>query len=272
MADRRRRRHAPPPASSGLIGRATPRASRLYRVLLGASRVGARFLRFRLVLEGAEHVPKAMDGQPAGAWIAAGMPHRTWIDPFVLALLLPVEPRLHFIGDGPTIYRSRLRRFALTRIGGIIPIWSGSGPRGFEEHVAAARQVIEAGGVFTLFPEVGPPSALGEIRRLSPGVAYFALRTGAPIVPLVIGGNDELYLGRRLCLRVLHAVTARELGGLAPDEGLPEPGTPAERDLARRITEELATLVAGPVAEVHAASVPPPGTRKRWRWLTTATR
>jgi 1-acyl-sn-glycerol-3-phosphate acyltransferase len=124
------------------------------------------------------------------------MPHRTWIDPFVLALLLPVEPRLHFIGDGPTIYRSRLRRLALTRIGGIIPIWSGSGPRGFEEHVAAARQVIDAGGVFTLYPEVGPPSALGEIRRLSPGVAYFALRTGAPIVPLVIGGNDELYPGQ----------------------------------------------------------------------------
>jgi 1-acyl-sn-glycerol-3-phosphate acyltransferase len=234
--------------------------------------MGARFLRFRFVLEGAEHVPKAADGHPAGAWIAAGMPHRTWIDPFVLALLLPVEPRLHFIGDGPTIYRSRLRRLALTRIGGIIPIWSGSGPRGFEEHVAAARQVIDAGGVLTLFPEVGPPSALGEIRRLSPGVAYFALRTGAPIVPLVIGGNDELYLGRRLRLRVLHPVTARELGGLAPEEPLPEPGTPAERDLARRITEELATLVALQVAEVHAASVPPPGARKRWRWLTTATR
>jgi 1-acyl-sn-glycerol-3-phosphate acyltransferase len=224
------------------------------------------------VLEGAEHLPTAEDGHPAGAWIAAGMPHRTWIDPFVLALLLPVEPRLHFIGDGPTIYRSRLRRFALTRIGGIIPIWSGSGPRGFEEHVAAARQVIDAGGVFTVFPEVGPPSALGQIRTLSPGVAYFALRTGAPIVPLVIGGNDELYLGRRLCLRVLQSVTARELGGLAPEVPLPEAGTPAERVLARRITGELATLVAGPVAEVHAVSVPPPGTRKRWRWLTTATR
>jgi 1-acyl-sn-glycerol-3-phosphate acyltransferase len=233
--------------------------------------MGARFLRFRLVLEGAEHLPKAADGSPAGAWIAAGMPHRTWVDPFVLALLLPIEPRLHFIGDGPTIYRSRLRRFALTRIGGIIPIWSGSGPRGFEEHVAAARQVIDAGGVFTLFPEVGPPSALGEIRRLSPGVAYFALRTGAPIVPLVIGGNDELYLGRRLCLRVLQPVTARELAGLTSDDRLPEPGTAAERDLAGRITSELTTLVAGPVGEVHAASAAPPGTRKRWRWLTTAT-
>jgi len=234
--------------------------------------MSARFLRFQLVLEGAEHLPKAADGRPAGAWIAAAMPHRIWIDPFVLALLLPVEPRLHFIGDGPTIYRSRLRRLALTRIGGIIPIWSGSGLRGFDEHVAAARQVIDAGGVFTVFPEVGPPSALGQIRRLSPGVAYFALRTGAPIVPLVIGGNDELYLGRRLCLRVLHSVTARELGGLAPGEPLPEEGAPAERDLARRITGELETLVAGPVAEVHAAFLPPPGARKRWRWLTTATR
>ena len=265
MADR-------PLRTSGLLGRASPRASRLYRFLLGASRIGARFLRFRLSLEGAEHLPRTADGQPAGAWIAAGMPHRTWVDPFVLALLLPVEPRLHFIGDGPTIYRSRLRRIVLTRIGGIIPIWSGSGTRGFEEHVAAARRIIAAGGVFTLFPEVGPPSAIGEIRGLSRGVAYFALRTGAPIVPLVIGGNDELYLGRQLCLRVLPSLTARELGGLAPGEPIPEPGTPAERDLARRIINELATLVAGPVAEVHAAAAPLPGTRKHWRWLTHATR
>jgi hypothetical protein len=59
---------------------------------------------------------------------------------------------------------------------------------------------------------------------------------------------------------------------MAPEEPLPEPGTSAERELARRITEALATLVGGPVAEVHAVSVPPPGARKRWRWLTTATR
>ena len=37
---------------------------------------------------------RGRDGRPAGGWIAAGMPHRTWVDPFVVADDLPVEPRL----------------------------------------------------------------------------------------------------------------------------------------------------------------------------------
>lgn len=266
----RRHRHDPAP-SSGLLGPATPRASRFYRAIIVLSRSVAWALRFRLVIEGAEHLPKSADGRPAGAWIAAGLPHRTWIDPFVVALQVPTEPRLHYLGDGPMIHRSRLRRFVLTRMGGVVPIWSRNGPRGFAEHIAAAELVIAAGAVFTIFPETGPPAPLGETRPLSPGVAYFALRTAAPIVPLILGGTHELYLGRRFVLRVLPAVTARELGGLAADAPLPERGTLAERDLARRITANLAALVAGPVAEVHAAAEPPPGTRKRWRWLTTAT-
>jgi 1-acyl-sn-glycerol-3-phosphate acyltransferase len=265
----RRHRHAPEPPS-GLLGPASPRASRFYRGIIVASRTVGWLLRFRYVLEGAEHLPKTADGKPAGAWIAAGVPHRTWIDPFVVALQLPVEPRLHYLGDGPMIFRSRLRRFVLTRMGGVIPIWSRSGPRGFAEHIAAAEQVIAAGGVFTIFPETGTAAPLGQARTLSPGVAYFALRTGAPIVPLILGGTHELYLGRRFVLRVLVPVTARELAGLPADAPLPERGTLAERDLARRITAALAELVEGPVADVHAAAEPPPGTRKRWRWLTTA--
>jgi 1-acyl-sn-glycerol-3-phosphate acyltransferase len=156
-------------------------------------------------------------------------------------------------------------------MGGVIPIWSRSGPRGFAEHIAAAELVIAAGAVFTIFPETGPPAPLGETRPLSPGIGYFALRTGAPIVPLILGGTHELYLGRRFVLRVLPALTARELAGLAADAPLPERGSLSERDLARRITAALAELVAGPVAEVHAVAEPPPGARKRWRWLTTAT-
>ena len=66
-------------------------------------------------------------------------------------------------------------------------------------------------------------------------------------------------------------VTARELAGLAPEAPLPEPGTPEERDLAGEITNRLEALVAGPIADAHVRAEPPPGTRKRWRWLTTAT-
>jgi 1-acyl-sn-glycerol-3-phosphate acyltransferase len=255
----------------GLVGRASPRAPRFYRFLLAACRGIARVLGFRLRLEGAERLPTDPDGRPAGAWIAAGLPHRTWIDPFVLALLLPIEPRINWLGDGRAIYRSRLRAFVFSRIGGVVPIWPSGGRHAFDQHVEAARSVIDVGAVFGLFPEVGPAVPVDRTRPLSPGVAYFALRTGAPIVPLVLGGAHELYLGRTIILHVLEPVTARQLAGLAPDAPLPEPGTPDERDLAATITHRLEELVAGPVADALARAEPPPGTRKRWRWLTSWT-
>jgi 1-acyl-sn-glycerol-3-phosphate acyltransferase len=256
---------------NGLVGRASPDASVLYRLLLGGCRLVGRLLRFRLVLEGAEHLPRTADGRPAGGWIAAGLPHRTWIDPFVLALLLPLEPRLHWLGDGRAIYRSRLRRLVFGRIGGVVPIWPGGGRMAFERHADAARRIIGAGAVFALFPEVGPAVPLDRARPLSPGVAYFSLRAEAPIVALVVGGGHELFLGRTIILRVLPPVTARELAGLQPDEPTPAAGTPAERDVADRATRALEALTAAAVAELLARAEPPPGTRKRWRWLTTAT-
>lgn len=260
------------PARNGrLVGRASGRAPRIYRVLLLACRGIGRLLGFRFRLEGAERLPAGPDGRPAGGWIAAGLPHRTWIDPFVLALLLPVEPRINWLGDGRAIYRSRLRAFVFSRIGGVIPIWPSGGRKAFEEHVEAARSVIDAGAVFGLFPEVGPAVPVDRARPLSPGVAYFAMRSGAPIVPLVLGGAHELYLGRTIILHVLEPVTARDLAGLPPEAPLPAPGTNEERELAGEITHRLEALVAGPVADLHARAEPPPGTRKRWRWLTTAT-
>lgn len=263
------RREAPRPG--GLVGRASPKAPRVYRLLLLGCRAIRRMLGLRFVLEGAERLPVGPDGRPAGAWIAAGIPHRTWIDPFVLALLLPVEPRINWLGDGRAIYRSRLRRLVFSRIGGVVPIWPSGGRKAFEEHVEAARSVIDAGAVFGLFPEVGPAVPVERARPLSPGIAYFALRTGAPIVPLVLGGAHELYLGRTIILSVLEPVTARELAGLTADAPFPEPGTNEERELAGAITDRLEALVAGPVADAHARAEPPPETRKRWRWLTSWT-
>jgi 1-acyl-sn-glycerol-3-phosphate acyltransferase len=199
------------------------------------------------------------------------MPHRTWIDPFVLALLLPIEPRINWLGDGRAIYRSRLRRLVFSRIGGVVPIWPSGGKHAFDQHVEAARSVIDAGAVFGLFPEVGPAVPVDRARPLSPGIAYFSLRTGAPIVPLVLGGAHELFLGRTIILSVLEPVTARELAALPLDAPLPTPGTIEERDLAATITHRLEVLAAGPIADLHARAEPPAGTRKRWRWLTTAT-
>jgi 1-acyl-sn-glycerol-3-phosphate acyltransferase len=208
------------------------------------------------------------DGSPAGGWIAAGFPHRTWIDPFVVALLLPVEPRLVFLGDGRAIFRSRLRRFVFRLIGGVVPIWPGGSREEVEAHIAAARSVVDAGAVFCLMPEVGPPVAVDRARPFGAGLGYFALRTNAPIVPLVVGGGHELFWGRRIVLRALAPVTARDLLGVPPDSALPEPWAPDERTAAHRIVEELHRRTEADVAECHRLAEPRPGARRPMRWLT----
>lgn len=226
-------------------------------------------LRVRLVLEGAEHLPRDAEGRPAGGWIAAVVPHRTWVDPFIPWMLLPARPRFAFFGDARTMARSPLRRFLLRRLGGVIPIPAGRDPRTVEVHLAAAREVLGAGAIFMVMPETGPPSKLGELRRLGGGMAYAALRNDVPIVPLVLGGNHELYLGRRIVLEVLPPLEPRHVIGLAPAAPWPQPGSAAERDRAHLLLAAFLAHVGPSVRSVHERAEPPPGTPKRWTSLTT---
>jgi 1-acyl-sn-glycerol-3-phosphate acyltransferase len=251
-----------------VVGVPSAEASVPYRILVRAFWLVRRTLGFRVELQGAEHLLRDADGRPAGGWIAAALPHRTWIDPFVLLELLPVEPRLVWFGDGRAMYRSWWRRVAMGRLIPVVPIWPGGGRPAFEAHLAAVRSVVDAGAVFAVFPEVGPAVPLDEARPLAAGLGYFALRTGAPVVPLVIGGGHELYLRRRIVLRVLPPTDARRLLALAPSDPLPEPWSRAERDAARHIARELHVLTADAVAEVFHATEPPPRAPKHWRWLT----
>jgi 1-acyl-sn-glycerol-3-phosphate acyltransferase len=255
----------------GMLGTPSARASSFYRGLLLVARgIGRGLFGFRTQVMGRGNLPTDDSGAPAGGWIAAGMPHRTWVDPFVVADNLPTEPHLVFFGDGRTIFRSWWRRFLVRRVGGVIPIWPGGGRIAVDAHLAAAGQALAAGAVLCLFPETGPATPPGTARRFGLGVAYFALRTGAPVVPIVLGGTHELYRGRRFQMRILPAVTGRELAGLAPGSRLPEPWSTAERAAAHRFVAALHAATADPIAASHRATEPPSGRRKQWRWLTTA--
>jgi 1-acyl-sn-glycerol-3-phosphate acyltransferase len=258
-------------AATGLVGPPTAQASRTYRVVLAAIHlIGRRLFGFRTEVVGLDRLPRTPDGRPAGGWIAAGLPHRTWVDPFVVADNLPSEPRLVFFGDGRAIYRSRWRRWLVRRIGGVIPIWPGGGRVAVERHLAAATAALDAGAVLCIFPETGPPTPAGTARPFGSGLAYFALRTGAPIVPLILGGTHELYLHRRFRLEVLEPVVWQDLAGVSRDTPPPEPWSSAERRLAHRLTLALHDRTAESVAAAHRATTLPAGRRVRWRWLTTA--
>jgi 1-acyl-sn-glycerol-3-phosphate acyltransferase len=254
---------------SGLIGEISARPGAFFRFAIGLCRVITFVFGLRLELRGAENLPRDARGRPAGGWMAVPVPHRRWIDPFLLLLLLPIEPRLAFFADGRVLFRTRLRRLLFRLLGGMVPVWPRGGAKAFGAHIDAARRVLEAGAVFVIFPEAGPPSPPDRTRPIEPGFGYLAMRTGVPLVPMVIGGTGELYRGRRLILSVLPATTPQELAGRPAGAASPEPGSHEERDDARRIADAFAERVAGPVAELHAeverAST---GDRKRWAWLT----
>ena len=261
-----------PELPPGLIGEASPRAGVAYRLLRFAWRIPVFLLRFHVEVSGLENLPRDASGRLVGGWVAAGLPHRTWIDPFLVWMVLPAEPRLVFFGDARTMARSPLRRWVVRRVGGILPIPSHGGPRSFATHLAAAGEVLHAGAVFCLFPESGMPAPVGTARPISPGVGYIALRSGASIVPIVIGGNDLLFIGRRITIWIGEPVTWAELaagGGVEPvPDTAPEPGSGEERRLARRVSEGLHAHTSAAVLRAHQDVSPPPDAPLRGTRLT----
>jgi 1-acyl-sn-glycerol-3-phosphate acyltransferase len=254
---------------TGLIGEVSRRPGVFFRFAIGLCRLITFVFGLRLELRGAENLPRDARGRPAGGWMAVPVPHRRWIDPFLLLLLLPIEPRLAFFADGRVLVKTRLRRLLFRLLGGMVPVWPRGGAKAFWAHIEAARRVLDAGAVFVIFPEAGPPSEPDRTRTIEPGFGYLAMRTGVRLVPMAIGGTGELYRGRRLILSVLPATTPQELAGLPAGAPLPEAGSHEERAAARRIADAFAERLAPPVAALHAeierASA---GDRKRWRWLT----
>ena len=211
---------------------------------------------------GGEHVPRG------GGYIVVAAVHRGWMDPFLIMDALPLEPRVWFLGSGPSAFSARWREWLLHQVGGMLPVWRGG--VGIDQHVASARAVVAAGGVFVLIPEggvAGPPDRLAQFRF---GSALIALRAGAPILPIAIAGSAELYVGRRVATRVLPRTSARELlAGDWPANGLlPVAGSRAELDLAHRLTDRFAELLGPAVAELYPGTVDPPGRPRRLRRLT----
>ena len=243
----------PPSARVGLLYRLA--------VLIGRFLLFVVF-RFRIDAAGRELLPK-------GGYFLVAAAHRGWMDPMLVIHALPLEPRPWFLGSGPSTFTSPWREWLVRRLGGLLPVWRGGG--GVDVHVQSARAVIDAGAVFVQMPEGtvnGPPGGLGPFR---PGAALIALRLNAPIVPFAMAGTEELYVGRRMASRILAPTSVAELLGPDWDGVIPAPGTRAELDLARRVTDALAARLGPVIAEIHPGTVDPPSHPRRWQrrltWL-----
>jgi hypothetical protein len=239
------------------------RASIFYRLVrLFARAVIFGLFRFRIATSGQEHLP-------ADGYFIVGAAHRGWMDPFLVVHALPTEPRVWFLGSGPSTFTSRWREWLVHRLGGLLPVWRGG--IGIEQHVASARAVTGNGAVFAQMPEGTVSGPAGRIGPFRVGWALIALRIDPPIVPLGMAGTEELYLGKRMASRILPATSVGELLGGAWDGVLPAEGSREELDLARRLTDALAARLGPVVEELHPGTVDPPShprrLRRRLTWL-----
>ena len=168
---------APAPEGTGPAGRdvAGELPDRLYRMLRGTLRGIARAY-WRIEVEGASHVPAT------GPVIVAPV-HRSFMDFLVAAQI--TRRKLYYMAKDDLWRSPRFGRF-LDSIGAFPVNRAGTDRVAIER----AQAVLERGDALILFPE-GTRRAGPVIEDLHEGAAFLAARTGAPIVPVGIGGTAE---------------------------------------------------------------------------------
>jgi 1-acyl-sn-glycerol-3-phosphate acyltransferase len=174
--------------------------------------------------------------------------HLNWVDPLVLLAILPTAPRYAMFGPK----EADMRRGARNRL----IAWAGFGipyrpaKTDLVETTRRVGRVIGDGWVVVIAGEGRIHRGEHELLPLAPGTAYFALRSGVPIIPLAINGTSWLGFRRGVRIRVGDPIraegrpTSEAVAGLtertavalrAMTSDFPDPPPPGR--LFRRLTE-----------------------------------
>jgi 1-acyl-sn-glycerol-3-phosphate acyltransferase len=131
---------------------------------------------WRLRVRGGHHVPTS------GAVILAPI-HRSNID----TLLVPMTTRRHvrFMAKDSMFKNPAAAKFFGSL--GVFPVTRGTADR---EALRKCIEVLKAGHPLVVYPEGGRRDG-PVVAELFEGVAHLACKTGAPIVPIGIGGSDR---------------------------------------------------------------------------------
>ena len=145
-----------------------------------AMRVSGRVLGIKVEVSGLDRI------DPRTALIF--MPnHISFLDGPLLEMLIP--------GAARVVLKKSILRIPVVGLGmrfvGFVPV-DRKGIKGGKRSIAKAIQMVrEKGYSFLIFPE-GTRSRDGKLQRFRRGGFFLALETGAPIVPVTIGGTFEL--------------------------------------------------------------------------------
>ena len=136
-------------------------------------------LLWRVQVDGAENVP-------AFGPVVLAPNHVTFLDSFFLPLV--VNRRVTFVAKAE--YFDSWKTGWFFRAVGQIPMHRQGGSAS-ERALAAARDVLEAGGVLGIYPE-GTRSPDGRLYRGHTGVARLAIGCRVPVVPVGLVGTDRV--------------------------------------------------------------------------------
>ncbi|WP_406037055.1 1-acyl-sn-glycerol-3-phosphate acyltransferase [Micromonospora sp. NBC_00898] len=187
-------------------------------------------LLYRPVIEGRENVPRR------GAVILAAN-HLSFIDSVVIPLAAP-RP-VAFLAKAEYFQQPGLKgwltRICLTGLNAI-PVQRGDHPAA-QNSLQVALDVLADGRAFGIHPE-GSRSRDGRIYRGRTGVAWLALASGAPVVPVAVLGTDRIQpVGARL--PGLGQITVRF--GAPMDFTQPTSGSSGQ--IRRAITDEIMAAI-----------------------------
>lgn len=135
-------------------------------------------LLFRMRVEGLENVP------PAGKLIFC-VNHFKWHDPLVVGITAP--RRVAFMAK-EELFRNRFVAWVISGLG-VFPVKRGQPDRAALRH---SIDILESGGCLGIFPE-GTRNRSGRLAKAEPGAAYFALKTGTPVIPVGISSSFKLF-------------------------------------------------------------------------------
>lgn len=147
-------------------------------------------LTFRVRVVGLENLPK---GQ---AIICPN--HLGWTDPFLPLLFFPVEPRIYVVGEREVAHISGFRNYMLDKLKVMVSL-DRDRPR---EALETMQDVMRRGGSVLIFPEGKLGTEEGALNDLKHGASHLAVVSGYPLVPVGLTGTSELWLRRRLTVRV----------------------------------------------------------------------
>jgi 1-acyl-sn-glycerol-3-phosphate acyltransferase len=146
-------------------------------------------LLFRFEVGGRENIPRQ------GNYIVIAN-HLNWLDEFTLLLLIPVEPRLHFLADPTLLVTRKVQWFLVRTTGGYVPVVRDRhSDQALFHHVDHA---LEVGGAIAMFPEANYGPVEGGLLPFKKGFAHFAIKAGVPVVPVALSGTKDLWFRKRI--------------------------------------------------------------------------